>query len=41
MAVRASEIALSVNAMAKLENYEDGDDVLKENLEKFLKSVSS
>ena len=41
MAARASQLALSVNDMAKVQNTEDRDEVLKENLEKFLKFVSS
>src|ERR1700685_3236151 len=40
MAARASQLALSVNDMAKVQNTEDRDEVLKENLEKFLKFVS-
>jgi len=37
MAARASQLALSVNDMAKAQNTEDRDEVLKENLDKFLK----
>jgi len=39
MAERASQVALSVNDMTKVQGTEDGDEVLKENLEKFLRSV--
>jgi hypothetical protein len=41
MAARASQLALSVKDMAKVQETGDGDDVLKNNLEKFLKFVSS
>ena len=41
MAARASQVALSVNDMAKVQETEDGDDVLKKNLDNFLKFVFS
>jgi hypothetical protein len=39
VATRASQIALSVNDMAKVLETKDGDDVFMKNLENFLKSV--